>query len=90
MANATEFKMLHMLTFDSLRTPSFTLFANPDYFVTGSTACGTSVTNAASLAKALDEFFTERGRPLLGSERSHVDSLYLRQRLRCLSTSNPR
>jgi len=42
MANSVEFKALHMQTFDPLRTPSFTIFANPDYFVTGSTACGTS------------------------------------------------
>lgn len=44
MANPVEFKMLHMQTFDPLRTPSFTMFANDDYFVTGSTACGTSTT----------------------------------------------
>jgi arylsulfatase A-like enzyme len=42
MANSVEFNTLHMQTFDPLRTPSFTIFANPDYFVTGSTACGTS------------------------------------------------
>lgn len=48
MANHAEFSMLHMLTFDPLRTPSFTMFANPDYFVTGSTACGTSLTAATA------------------------------------------
>jgi hypothetical protein len=48
MANDAEFKMLHMLTFDPLRTPSFTIFANPDYFVTGSTGCGTSATPATA------------------------------------------
>jgi hypothetical protein len=48
MANSVEFQMLHMKTFDPLRTPSFTLFANPDYFITGSTACGTSTTPATS------------------------------------------
>jgi hypothetical protein len=37
-----------MQTFDPLRTPSFTIFANPDYFVTGSTACGTSANPATS------------------------------------------
>jgi hypothetical protein len=40
--------MLHMQTFDPLRTPSFVMFANDDYFVTGSTACGTSTTPATS------------------------------------------
>jgi hypothetical protein len=48
MSNRSEFNILHMLTFDPLRTPSFTIFANPDYFVTGSTACGTSVTPATA------------------------------------------
>jgi hypothetical protein len=48
MANSVEFQMLHMQTFDPLRTPSFTIFANPDYFVTGSTACGTSTTPQTS------------------------------------------
>src|SRR5215469_12863772 len=46
MVNSVEFQVLHMQTFDPLRTPSFTIFADPDYFVTGSTACGTSVTPA--------------------------------------------
>ncbi len=32
MANLAEFKILHMLTFDPLRTPSFTIFGNPDYY----------------------------------------------------------
>jgi hypothetical protein len=48
MANHAEYQMLHMLTFDPNRTPSFTIFANPDYFVTGSTACGTSATPATA------------------------------------------
>jgi arylsulfatase A-like enzyme len=43
MANSVEFKMLHMLTSDPLRTPSFTIFANPDYFVSAaSPACTTA------------------------------------------------
>jgi hypothetical protein len=48
MADPVEFNLLHMQTFDPLRTPSFTIFANPDYFVTGSTTCGTSATPATS------------------------------------------
>jgi hypothetical protein len=48
MAGSVEFNLLHMQTFDPLRTPSFTIFANPDYFVTGSTACGTSAIPATS------------------------------------------
>src|SRR5205085_2051598 len=37
-ANPTEFQILHMLTADPLRTPSFTAFAQPDYYVTGGSA----------------------------------------------------
>jgi len=48
MANSVEFNLLHMQTFDPQRTPSLTIFANPDYFVSGSTACGTSLTPATS------------------------------------------
>jgi hypothetical protein len=48
MANSVEFNLLHTQTFDPQRTPSFTIFANPDYFVTGSTVCGTSLTPATS------------------------------------------
>lgn len=48
MANPVEFNLLHMQTFDPLRTPSFTIFANDDYFVTGSTACETSTTPQTS------------------------------------------
>jgi hypothetical protein len=48
MANPVEFKLLHMQTFDPLRTPSLTIFANPDYYVMGSTACGTSKTPATT------------------------------------------
>jgi len=33
LANPVEMKLLHMVTADSARTPSFTQFANPDYFL---------------------------------------------------------
>jgi hypothetical protein len=40
MANPAEFNILHMLTADPLRTPTFTAFANPDYFVQGGAVPG--------------------------------------------------
>jgi hypothetical protein len=61
MANLTEFNILHMQTFDPLRTPSFTLFANPDYFVTGSTACGTSATPATACVAQVPGFAWNHG-----------------------------
>jgi hypothetical protein len=61
MANPVEFKMLHMQTFDPLRTPSLTMFANDDYFVTGSTACGTSTTPATSCVTQQQGFAWNHG-----------------------------
>ncbi len=61
MANPAEFKILHMLTFDPLRTPSFTIFANPDYFITGSTNCGTSATPATDCVRQVPGFAWNHG-----------------------------
>ena len=61
MANPVEFKMLHMQTFDPLRTPSFIMFANDDYFVTGSTACATSTTPATSCVTQQQGFAWNHG-----------------------------
>jgi hypothetical protein len=41
MADRTEMKALHMVNADPARTPTFTLFANPDFFLTTSNpSCG--------------------------------------------------
>jgi hypothetical protein len=40
MANPVEFNILHMLTTDPLRNPTFTAFANPDYYVQGQAVSG--------------------------------------------------
>jgi hypothetical protein len=61
MANQAEFKMLHMQTFDPLRNPSFTIFANPDYFVTGSLTCATSSTPATDCVKQAPGFAWNHG-----------------------------
>lgn len=61
MANHVEFNLLHMQTSDSLRTPSFTIFGNDDYFITGSTACGTSPTPATSCATQVPGFAWNHG-----------------------------
>jgi arylsulfatase A-like enzyme len=40
LADSVEMKTLHMITFDSKRTPTLTMFANPDYFFsTSPTTC---------------------------------------------------
>ncbi|GAA2140973.1 hypothetical protein GCM10009760_24690 [Kitasatospora kazusensis] len=38
LADPAEMKILHMVTGDPLRTPTFTSFANPDYYVTAGAA----------------------------------------------------
>ena len=38
MADTVEEKTLHMVNSDPRRTPSFTGFADPDWFITGGTA----------------------------------------------------
>ena len=50
MANPVEFNILHMLTADPLRTPTFTAFANPDYYVQGQAVpgCAGSTTPSSS------------------------------------------
>ena len=42
LADRTEMKLLHMVTGDAARTPTFTSFADPDYYVYGGAANCTS------------------------------------------------
>jgi len=46
LAGPTELKLLHMVTADPARTPTFVLFARPDYYVTG--GCGYAYNSAPS------------------------------------------
>lgn len=42
LADPVEMQFLHMITADPARTPTLTMFANPDYFLfTGGTSCST-------------------------------------------------
>jgi hypothetical protein len=54
LADATEMKLLHMVTADPARTPTLTAFAKPDYFVFGGapacTAAAPCVTEPPSFA----------------------------------------
>ncbi len=46
LADPTEMAILHMVNADPARTPTFALFAKPDYFLTpGAATCGTSCVN---------------------------------------------
>jgi len=58
MADAVEQKALHMVNADSLRTPSFTLFGNPDnFFTTFNANCPTPAIPTASVATCVDYHF---------------------------------
>lgn len=47
LADPVELKLLHMTTGDPLRTPSFVMFGDPDYyFVTGAENCNTACVSA--------------------------------------------
>jgi hypothetical protein len=49
LADHAEMALLHMISYDPARTPSFTLFGNPDYFLSASsTAPCTPPTDSAS------------------------------------------
>jgi hypothetical protein len=48
LANPTEFQILHMLTADPLRTPTFIDFAQPDYYVEDATSVPTSLSGCAT------------------------------------------
>jgi hypothetical protein len=64
MADPAEFKLLHMLTSDALRTPSFTIFANPDYYtssVMSNANCGTSLTPATDCVAQTPGFAWDHG-----------------------------
>ncbi len=72
MVNPAEFKMLHMLTFDPLRTPSFTIFGDPDYFITGSTTCGLSLTPATDCVAQTPGFAWNHG-----DEQKQITTIWL-------------
>jgi len=46
LADPTELQLLHMVTADPARTPTFVLFAKPDFYVTG--GCGYSYNSSPS------------------------------------------
>jgi hypothetical protein len=39
MADPAEMALLHMVTSDPARTPTFTLFGDPDFFLTSGPRC---------------------------------------------------
>ena len=62
-ADKTEMKTLHMVTADPARTPTFTPFADPDwfFFATGGAACATPATCASIPARTSQSFAWNHG-----------------------------
>ena len=52
LADPVEENILHMVTADPMRTPTFTLFADPDwfFFATGGAVCATQIACATNIA----------------------------------------
>jgi hypothetical protein len=49
LADPVELKILHMITADPKRTPSFVMFANPDFYLSsGPASCGASCVSESS------------------------------------------
>ena len=62
-ADKTEMKTLHMVTADPARTPTFTPFADPDwfFFATGGAACATPANCASIPARTSQSFAWNHG-----------------------------
>ena len=62
-ADKTEMKTLHMVTADAARTPTFTPFADPDwfFFATGGAACATPAACASIPARTSQSFAWNHG-----------------------------
>lgn len=63
LADHTEMKTLHMVTADPFRTPTFTPFADPDwfFFATGGAACATPAACASIPARTSQSFAWNHG-----------------------------
>ncbi|TMD25905.1 MAG: hypothetical protein E6I94_11125, partial [Chloroflexi bacterium] len=63
LADPVEEKILHMVTADPFRTPTFTLFADPDWFLfaTGGAACATPAACATIPARTNQSFAWNHG-----------------------------
>src|SRR5207253_9856991 len=63
LADQTEMKTLHMITADPARTPTFTPFADPNwfFFATGGGACATAAECATIPARTSQSFAWNHG-----------------------------
>jgi hypothetical protein len=67
LADPTEEAILHMVNADPARTPTFALFAKPDYFLTpGSTTCSPCVTQDTRFAYDHGDYAAEINTNFLG------------------------
>jgi hypothetical protein len=78
LADQTEMAILHMVNADPARTPTFTMFARPDYFLsTGSPACAPCVTQNSGFAYDHGDVAAEINTNFVGFAGPGVKSLGL-------------
>jgi len=78
LADQTEMSILHMVNADPLRTPTFTMFAKPDYFLsTGSPTCSPCVTQNSGFAYNHGDYAAEIDTNYLGLAGPGVQNLGL-------------
>ncbi|HEX9031283.1 MAG TPA: hypothetical protein VF834_05520 [Streptosporangiaceae bacterium] len=76
LANPTEEAILHMVNADPARTPTFALFAKPDYFLTpGSASCSPCVTQNTAFAYNHGDYAAEINTNWLGIVGPGVQNL---------------
>ena len=78
LADPTEEAILHMVNADPARTPTFAMFAKPDYFLTpGSTMCSPCVTQNTNFAYDHGDYAAEINTNFLGIAGPGVRNLGL-------------
>jgi hypothetical protein len=78
LADRTEMAILHMVNADPARTPTFTMFARPDYFLsTGSATCSPCVTQNPGFAYDHGDYAAEIDTNWLGMAGPGVANLGL-------------
>jgi hypothetical protein len=78
LADRTEMAILHMVNADPARTPTFTMFAKPDYFLSpGPTSCSQCVTQNAGFAYNHGDYAAEIDTNYLGLVGPGVKNLGL-------------
>lgn len=72
LADPTEERILHYVTADPARTPTFTLFPKPDYYFAGGTGCTAATTGAAASCVTVNNAYALQPRVLRPRDQQHL------------------